>query len=269
MIPLLNVIFSTLLGGFSQFKISKTVSSVGLQGLVQILVYDERSLETQEITQFIVAFVLSCSLLLLLTIQFIIFVVMNYDFHFFKENKYTAFDLRVHFMDYILPVVIIFLKHLPSVLGDEPFTGLRNSIGELPKTISATTPIKIVQNILSLLYSTYGIFNLRVSQNFGDSPTIRSFKVFTYSTLIFESSLGIIMQIDPLFSLYADIDYIFIVVNFLFYKVCSVFVTSYVAKIRSTVFSKIEESNSAFLYMREFLLAYGDREKQEGQLRIH
>lgn len=157
------MIFSTLLGGYEEFKISKTVTKVGLQGVVEILVYEDRKLTSDEITRFAAAFILSCSLLLLLTIQFLIFVVMNHDFHFFKESKYTAFNLQIHFMDYIWPVVIIFFKHLPSIFGDEPFTGLRNSFGDLPKTESSTLPIKFIQNIFCLLYSAFCIYNLRVT----------------------------------------------------------------------------------------------------------
>ena len=90
---------------------------------------------------------------------------------------------------------------------------------------------------------------------------MRSFKTFTYSTLFFESLLGIVMQFIPVFSIGVDIDYLFIVVNFLMYKVCSAFVKGYTDKIRLTAFSKIKDSNTAFLYMREFLLAYGDKEQ--------
>jgi hypothetical protein len=72
------------------------------------------------------------------------------------------------------------------------------------------------------------------------------------------------MQIDYTFSIWTDIDYVFIVLNFMLYKICSVFVQSYASKIRNTVFSKIDQSNAAFLYMREFLLAYQDKDTQDG-----
>jgi len=72
------------------------------------------------------------------------------------------------------------------------------------------------------------------------------------------------MQIDDTFSIWTDIDFVFIVVNFMLYKICTVFVERYASTIRNTVFSKINQSNAAFLYMREFLLAYEDKDTQDG-----
>ena len=160
---MLNAIFSTVFGGYQEFKISKVSTHIGLQGVVETLVYEDRALGSQELANYIIAFALSVALLFLMTLEFLIFVLMNHDFHFFKENKYTAFNLRIHFMDYVWAVVIVFFKHLPSVLGDEPFTGTRNALGELHKISSSTLPVKIVQNLFCLAYSTSSIFNLRLS----------------------------------------------------------------------------------------------------------
>ena len=88
--------------------------------------------------------ILSISLLILLGLQFASIMMFNYDFHYVNKNKFFSYDSTIFVIDFFFVTGITLIKHIPSFLGDNPFTGLRVSNESYEQIFTSYKPIKIM-----------------------------------------------------------------------------------------------------------------------------
>lgn len=259
LIPCLHIIFSTYLGGIQDFYYTEKVVIHGEHGDVTVDVISKEQIDPKYNVIFIVCLILSFSLFLLFILIFLKFVLLNYDFHYLKKNKYASRDQRIFFMDLCFIVLIIFLKHLPSAIGDRPFTGKRDEAGNFPETKESNKPIKIIQNIACIIYGISGIFQMHSSLVFMGSSKVRFVKYFTYLVLLYEGICALITQLNDNFNMRVDLDYMFIILCLVLVKVCYMFTDRKRHLLRNMRLQQIKSQTTAELYMKEYIMTYRGR----------